>query len=88
MILLVASLAALTPVTASAPPIGAAQPSVAAGPVCQMVRLQSVISLTPPVPHVLTAEPPAKAFSAVVYSEAGCMKPVIVREQIGAQPTP
>ena len=52
-------------------------------PVCQQVAAQKVAKAGQPLTHDLGKEPSADAFSAVLYTEGQCTKPIVVSRDIG-----
>ncbi len=89
-ILLALGLVALLPGTAAAQTAPAIQrPAIRAAapikPICQDTRPRQAQSPAPARIHPMTQEPNANEYLAVLRTERGCSKPVIVREDIGVR---
>jgi len=83
MMILAATLLLANGAAAAMPPDGASGQGAA---VCQSTRPQSVDDRDRPDPHRLGREPRANQIQAVVWSEQGCVKPRVVREDVGQAP--
>jgi len=57
-----------------------------AGAVCQTAEQKPVDERGASRPRALGQEPRAKEIKAVLYTEGGCIKPIVVRDQISAPP--
>jgi hypothetical protein len=88
MLTTILGLAAANGAVPAQPP--AADPrSLSVAPVCRTVSAHpaGAVAKTPvPAPHALGQEPPADEIAAMLYTEGGCIKPVVVREDVGASP--
>ncbi|MBO9669931.1 MAG: hypothetical protein J7485_05395 [Sphingobium sp.] len=80
-----AIIAAATPVQRAATPQKA--PVLTGAPVCQQAAIQKVGKAGKRGAHKLSQEPSAKELKAVLYTEGGCAKPLVVRDQVGNTPT-
>jgi len=89
MMLIVVSLAAsgITAEALSPPQKDVTVPTTAT---CQVVKREktdrSVQNGLTPSARTLGDEPPASQIKAVAYSEQGCLKPIVVRDWVGALP--
>jgi len=82
MILLALSLAAAV---ADIPQVRSRRGAEAA-PVCQTILPQRVDGRGSAGPRPLSTEPPAKDIAAVLYTEGGCSRPIVIRDEVGAPP--
>ncbi|MDV5822717.1 hypothetical protein [Sphingobium naphthae] len=57
-----------------------------ADPVCQNSKPHKVKQAAEPAAQPMGTLPPADQIKAVLHSENGCEKPVIVRRNVGAKP--
>lgn len=62
------------------------KPVLTGTPVCQQAALQKVGKAEKRGAHKLSQEPPAKQLKGVLYTEGGCNKPLVVRDEVGNAP--
>jgi hypothetical protein len=82
--LIVATLIAIAGASPPATPLKGGTAS--AGSVCQTVEQKPVDVRGASQPRTLAQEPPAREIKAVLHTEGGCIKPIVVRDQVGAPP--
>lgn len=67
-------------------PSGLPASPAAGAPLCQRAAVRKVDMDGAALVHDLTQEPPADAVAAVLYTEGGCARPIVVSRGIGSQP--